>query len=106
MKMLIKFNKGYYLKTLSLLAMEEELMEDNLESSMVFKGSYSDIENDLIVFIIIAINVNILCKFCQADQMTDVSLKVQLSIIVRYVYGKCVVVLSILILHYNMYYFA
>lgn len=61
----------------------------------MFKGISSDIQNDLIESVTVAINEKIqkeinVVRFVsiQADETTDVSVKAQLSIIVRYVYGK------------------
>lgn len=88
-------NKGNYLETLSLLAMEEGIMKDHLESNSVFKGTSSEVQNDLIESVTVAINEKIRkeineAKFVsiQADETTDVSTKAQLSIIVRYVNDK------------------
>lgn len=78
---------------LDLLAMEESLMKDHLEGSSVFKGTSSDIQNELIQSLTHLLKERILNELknadfvsLQADETTDVSCKSQFSIIFRYVY--------------------
>lgn len=85
--------KGNYLELLELLAMEESTMKDHLESNSVFKGTSSDIQNDLIESVKYVIQEIILEELkntdfvsIQADETTDVTCRAQFSIIVRYVY--------------------
>ena len=86
-------NRGNYLETLNLLAIEEAFMKDHLETSSVFKGTSPEIQNDLIQSVSDAIREKIVEELSQsefvaiqADETTDVSVKAQLSIIVRYVH--------------------
>lgn len=90
-------NKGNYLEILNLLAMEELFMRDHLDTNSVFKGISPDIQNDLIKAVAIVIRENIVRELSeaefvsiQADETTDVSIKAQLSLIVRYVHGVLV----------------
>lgn len=84
-------NRGNYLELLNLLAQNESLMRDHLESSSAFKGTSPDIQNDLIEIITGVLNDKIKseigeCSFIsiQADETLDVSCKSQMSIIFRY----------------------
>ena len=85
-------NKGNYRELLELLAMEEPIMERQLQTSTSFKGLSSEIQNELIK--IMSNNVNTYIKkelkkapfiSIQADETTDVSCMSQLSVIFRYV---------------------
>ena len=76
------FNKGNCLETLNLLAMEEAFMKEHIETSTVFKGTSSEIQNDLIESVSIAINETIHDEInqgniisVQADKTTDISEK-------------------------------
>lgn len=85
-------NPGNYLELLDLLASNESIMKEHLESDAVFKGTLSDIQNELIESVNNLINEYIMdeIKICrvlstEADETTDVSNKAQLSVILRYV---------------------
>lgn len=73
-------------------------MKDHLESNSVFKGTSSDIQNDLIESVKYVIQEIILEELknadfvsIQADETTDVSCRAQFSIIVRYIYKNEIV---------------
>ncbi|XP_050066556.1 zinc finger MYM-type protein 1-like [Aphis gossypii] len=85
-------NKGNYLELLDLLSREERLLREHFMSNSVFKGTSSDIQNDLISCITSVLKTKISnelqkanCISIQADETTDVSCKSQMSIIFRYV---------------------
>lgn len=85
-------NRGNYLELLDFLASNESIMKEHLESDAVFKGTSSEIQNELIESVNDVINEYIMdeihkCRFLsiQADETTDVSNKAQLSVILRYV---------------------
>ena len=91
-------NKGNYRQLLDLLSMEEANIKDHLEKNSVFKGTSSDIQNDLISSVSSVVKQMIIEEIqtvsfvsIQADETTDVSVKAQLSIIIRYVYQDMVV---------------
>jgi hypothetical protein len=85
-------NKGNYLELLDLLSREEQLLREHFMSNSVFKGTSSDIQNDLISCITSVLKTKISNELqkanfisIQADETTDVSCKSQMSIIFRYV---------------------
>lgn len=78
--------------------MEESAMKDHLESCSVFKGTSSDIQNDLIESVKYVVHQIVLDELkntdfvsVQADETTDVSCRAQFSIILRYIYNNEVV---------------
>jgi hypothetical protein len=84
-------NKGNYLELLDLLSREEQLLREHFMSNSVFKGTSSDIQNDLISCITSVLKTKISNELqkanfisIQADETTDVSCKSQMSIIFRY----------------------
>lgn len=84
-------NKGNYLEMLDLLAEQEIVMRDYLESNTVSKGTSSDIQNEVIATVTQVLNDTIRKEILeaefisvQADETTDVSCKCQLSIVLRY----------------------
>lgn len=84
-------NKGNYLQLLNLLAQNESIVRDHLQSSSLLKGTSPDIQNDLIEVTTIALNEKIKSELneapfvsIQADETLDVSCKSQMSIIFRY----------------------
>lgn len=88
-------NKGNYLELLDLLAMEESNMRDHLENATGFRGTSSEIQNELIELISKKLKNTIEHELSvtdfvsvQADETTDVSCMAQLSIIVRYVFNN------------------
>ncbi|XP_072376039.1 zinc finger MYM-type protein 1-like, partial [Diabrotica undecimpunctata] len=81
-------NKGNYLELLDLLALEESNMRDHLEASNIFKGTSSEIQNQLIESVEYIIRQKIFKELqeadfisVQADETTDVSCKSQFSVI-------------------------
>ncbi|XP_026819140.1 zinc finger MYM-type protein 1-like [Rhopalosiphum maidis] len=85
-------NKGNYLELLDLLSREEQLLREHFMSNSVFKGTSSDIQNDLISCITSVLKTKISNELqkanfisIRADKTTDVSCKSQMSIIFRYV---------------------
>ena len=84
-------NKGNYLEVLDFLAMEEPFMSEHFLSSSSLKGTSNHIQNDLIEAVSSVVRNKITTEIneaefisIQADDTTDVSVKSQLSIIVRY----------------------
>ncbi|XP_050292838.1 uncharacterized protein LOC126733546 [Anthonomus grandis grandis] len=72
--------------------MEEPAIKDHLESSSVFRGTSSDIQNDLVESITCVVQEIILEELkntefvsVQADETTDISCCAQFSVILRYV---------------------
>ncbi|XP_060846566.1 zinc finger MYM-type protein 1-like [Rhopalosiphum padi] len=85
-------SKGNYLELLELLSQEEQILKEHFLSNSLFKGTSSDVQNDLIACITDVINTKIMNDLkcanfvsIQADETTDVSCKSQMSIILRYV---------------------
>ncbi|KAF0754486.1 zinc finger MYM-type protein 1-like [Aphis craccivora] len=75
-------NKGNYLELLDLLSRDEQLLREHFMSNSVFKGTSSDIQNDLISCITSVLKTKILNELqkanfisIQADETTDVSYK-------------------------------
>ncbi|KAJ4448834.1 hypothetical protein ANN_00225 [Periplaneta americana] len=84
-------NRGNYLELLDLLAQNESLIRDHLQSNSLFKGTSPDIQTDLIEVITSVLNEKIKNEIeessfvsVQADETLDVSCKSQMSIIFRY----------------------
>ncbi|XP_026808786.1 zinc finger MYM-type protein 1-like [Rhopalosiphum maidis] len=85
-------SKGNYLELLELLSQEEQILKEHFLSNSLFKGTSSDVQNDLIACITDVVNTKIMNDLkcanfvsIQADETTDVSCKSQMSIILRYV---------------------
>ena len=84
-------NRGNYLELLNLLAQNESVIRDHLQSASTFKGTSAEIQNELIEVITSVVKDKIKseiqeCAFLsiQVDETLDVSCKSQLSIIFRY----------------------
>lgn len=84
-------NKGNYLEILDMLAQEEQFVREKLESISGFKGTSSEIQNELIECATLVVKETIqkeldLAEFVsvQADETLDVSCKSQMSVIFRY----------------------
>lgn len=76
---------------LDMLAQEEQFVREHLESTSGFKGTSSDIQNELIECVTLVVNERIQKELdsaefvaVQADETLDVSCKSQMSIIFRY----------------------
>lgn len=85
-------NRGNYIELIHLLAAYNPVLENHLDTSTVFSGLSSDIQNDIISSIAYVLKEEIRVEFENADyvgllldETTDVSNKSQLSIIFRYV---------------------
>ncbi|KAF2895901.1 hypothetical protein ILUMI_10273 [Ignelater luminosus] len=84
-------NRDNYLQLLHYTAQEEQFISDHRTSSSTFKGTSSDIQNELIETVERVLDKHIeneleegLFVFVQADKTLDVSCKSQMSLIVRY----------------------
>lgn len=84
-------NRGNYLELLDLLSKQEQYIRDHLQSTSGFKGTSSDIQNELVESITDIIQENIIEELnssefigIQADETLDVSNKSQISIIFRF----------------------
>ncbi len=88
-------NRGNYLELLDFLALNESLIKEHLQSDVLFKGTSAMIQNEFIECITEVIYESIdeemqkaMFISMQADETTDVSVKGQLSIILRYVHSE------------------
>ncbi|KAF2884201.1 hypothetical protein ILUMI_21983 [Ignelater luminosus] len=84
-------NRGNYLELLHYTAQGGQFIKDHLTSSSTFKGTSSDIQNELIETVKCVLDERITNKLeeslfvsVQADETLDVSCKSQMSLIVRY----------------------
>ncbi|KAF2899542.1 hypothetical protein ILUMI_06635, partial [Ignelater luminosus] len=85
-------NKGNYLESLHYTAQEEQFLRDHLTSSSTFKGTSSDIQNELIKTVKCVLDderiknelEENLFVFVQANKTLDVSCKSHMSLIRRY----------------------
>ncbi|KAJ4426289.1 hypothetical protein ANN_27101 [Periplaneta americana] len=91
MRAISQKNKGNYLEILDMLAQEEQFVREKLESISGFKGTSSEIKNELIECATLVVKETIqkeldLAEFVsvQADETLDVSCKSQMSVIFRY----------------------
>ena len=84
-------NRGNYLELLDLLSKQEQYIRDHLQSTSGFKGTSSDIQNELVESVTDIIQEKIKaeldsCDFIgiQADETLDVSSRSQVTIIFRF----------------------
>lgn len=85
-------NKGNYIETLNLLKIWDPVLADHFEMASVFKGTSSDIQNDLISTISDVVEEAIFKEIQAADfvaimlhETSDVKSRSQLSTVIRYV---------------------
>lgn len=85
-------NRGNYIETLNLLKRWDPVLNQHLETATVFKGTSSDIQNDLISVMSDIVNETIVKEIEKSnfvavllDETSDVRSRSQLSTVLRYV---------------------